>query len=269
MKSRFFTFCILISVFAVGAFAQVSMRPVRARMGRIILPERKKPSDEQKRLLQPNSADLSKYARFLKQPKTGIFRLIPDPDCEENPNLIRADRKCLEAIPESSYYSFREKEHTAKYLSDIRLKNDYIITDGILTQGFLVRLGDVRLDDISLETDGLDFMQNYSATAESNEAQEQFSQLARGVNSEDFLYRKIFPAAENTTYALRVVAFRGNLYQTFRGFKYDLLDGDKRIDLTVAFRVIRKNADGSLTLLWKELDRRDAPKFKFTKRKKG
>lgn len=271
MKSRLFTFCLFYTVLAGCIFAQVPLRPARAMRpaNRLFLPERKKPNGEQKKFLQPNAADLTKYSAFLRQPKTGIFRLLPDPGCEENANVIRADKKCLEAIPESSFYSFREKEHTARYLSDIRLKNDHLITDGILAQSFLVMLGDVKLEDVSLETDGLDFMRNYSVTPESTEARKQFLQMTQGVKSEDFLYRKVFPVIEDTTYALRVVAFRGNLYQTFRGYRYDLLDGDKRIDLTVAFRIIRKNADGSLTLLWKELNRSDAPKFKFTKSKKS
>lgn len=272
MKGRFFTFCVLVNLFAGLAFTQIFIPSNRSRnRGNVrFLPERKKPNKEQKKVLEPNQLDLTKYSRFLTQPNTGIFRLLPDPGCEENINVIRADQKCLEAIPQSSFYSFREREHTEQHLSDIRLTSDYLISDGMLSQSFLVRLGDVKLEDVSLETDGLDFMQNFSAIAESVKAREQFLQFARGVKSEDFLYRKIVFANENTTYALRAVAFRGNLYQMFRGFRYDLLDGDNRIDITVAFRIIRKNDDGSLTLLWKELNRRDSPKFKFEKKaKKG
>lgn len=269
MKSCFIAFCVLINLFAGASFAQILEPATRSmRRGNVrFLPARKKPNKEQKKLLEPNPLDLTKHSRFLNQPNTGIFRLLPDPGCDENVNVIRADRKCLESVPQSAFYSFREREHTVQPLSDIRLKNDHIISDGKLSQSFLVMLGDVKLEDVSLETDGLDFMQNYAAIAESEEARNQFVQLARGVKSEDFLYRKIVPVTENTTYALRAVAFRGSFYQTFRGLRYDLLDGDNRVDLTVAFRIIRKNEDGSLTLLWKELDRRDAPKFKFAKRK--
>lgn len=269
MKSCFITFCVLFNLFAAPAFAQILEPATRSmRRGNVkFLPARKKPNKEQKKLLEPNPLDLTKHSRFLNQPNTGIFRLLPDPGCDENVNVIRADRKCLEAIPQSAFYSFREKEHTVQHLSDVRLKNDHFISDGKLSQSFLVMLGDVRLEDVSLETDGLDYMQNFAAIAEGEEARNQFLQLLRGVKSEDFLYRKILPVSVNTTYALRAVAFRGSLYQTFRGMRYDILDGDNRIDITVAFRIIRKNDDGSLTLLWKELDRRDAPKFKFTKRK--
>lgn len=271
MKGCFFTFCVLVNLFAGFAFTQtsgISIRSMRGGNSRDI-PNAKKPNKEQKKVLEPNQSDLTKYSRFLDQPNTGIFRLLPDLKCEGNINIIRADKKCLEAIPQSSFYSFREREHTPQHLSDIRLVNDYLISDGMLSQSFLVKLGDVKLEDVSLETDGLNFMQNFSAIAESVEAREQFLNFARGVKSEDFVYRKMLPVNENTTYALRAVAFRANLYQTFRGFRYDMLGGDNRIDITVAFRVIRKNDDGSLTLLWKELDRRDAPKFKFAKRKKG
>jgi hypothetical protein len=267
---RLFIICILITISASQIFAQSPRRNSRSLTSgnRNIFPIRKKPNSRQKKKLQPDSADLTKYANFLSQPKTGIFRLFPDLGCEENPNVVKADKKCLEAIPESSFYSFREKEHTAKYLSDIRLKNNHFITDGILTNGFLVRLGDVALENISLSTEALNFMQNYSAQADGAEAQKQITQMSRGIKSEKFLYRKAFPAAENTAYALRVVAFRGSIYRTFRGYRYNLLEGDKRIDIMIAFRVVGKNEDGSVTLLWKELDRRDAPKFQFPKRKK-
>ncbi len=147
---RFFIICILITISASQIFAQSQRRSSRSLTSgnRHLFPIRKKPNSRQKKKIQPDSADLAKYANFLSQPKTGIFRLFPDLGCEENPNIVKADKKCLEAIPESSFYSFREKEHTAVYLSDIRLKNDHFITDGILTNGFLVRLGDVELDKI-------------------------------------------------------------------------------------------------------------------------
>ena len=258
-----------MTIFSSSIFAQMPRQSSRQmKIGsRVIFPIRKKPTRAQKRKLQPQSADLMRYAQFLSQPKTGIFRLFPDLGCEDNPNVIRADKKCLEAIPESSFYSFREKQHTANYLSDIRLQNNYLISDGLLAQGFLVVLGDVGLENVSLETEGISFMKTYSALTESAQVQKQFSQMRKGIKSGNFLYRKALPVSENMTYALRVVAYQGNIYQMFRGYRYDLLGGDKRIDLTVTFRIIGKTADGGITVLWKELDRRDAPKFQRVKKR--
>jgi hypothetical protein len=56
---------------------------------------------------------------------------------------------------------------------------------------------------------------------------------------------------------------------TFNGVSYNLLDGDKRVDVTLAFRVIRIGEDGSVTILWKELQRKEAPKLKYVRPEKG
>lgn len=269
MKFRFFIICGLIMIFLSQICAQPTRQTSRNMVSgrRFVFPIRKKPTREQKKQLQPKTEDLIKYARFLEQPKTGIFRLLPDLNCDENPLVIRADAKCLRAIPESSFYSFREKEHTPELLADIRLENNHLISDGVLAQGILVALGDVALEKVSLKSDGLDFLIKYSPHSSVAEAQKQFLEMVRGVKAGKYTYRKAFPAKENTTFALRIIAYRGNVFQTFRGYRYNLLEGDKRIDLTLAFRVIRKGTDGGVTLLWKELERKESPRITFPKRK--
>lgn len=269
MKFRFFIVCGLIMIFLSQICAQPSQQTSRNITGgrRFYFPIRKKPTREQKKQLQPKSEDLIKYARFLEQPGTGIFRLLPDLNCEANPMVIKADAKCLKAIPESSFYSFREKEYTPELLADIRLENNYLVSDGILAQGILVALDDVALEKVSLNSEELDFLTKYQPHSSVAEAQRQFAEMVRGVKAGKFTYRKAFPVKENMTFALRIIAYRGSVFQTFRGYRYNLLEGDKRIDLTLAFRVIRKGTDGGVTLLWKELQRKESPRIKFPKRK--
>jgi hypothetical protein len=235
------------------------------RGGNFIL--RTKPTREQKRRLQPNPQDLQKYAQFLDQSRTGIFRLMPDIGCTENINVIKADAACLNFIPESSYYSFREKEHTIEMLADIRLRNGFLISDGIMAQGFLVHLGEIELEKIAPQSAGVEFLSNYSPDTESAEAQKDYLLMMRGVKVGNYEYKKALPIIENGTYALRVIAYKGSVYRAFRGYRFDVLFGDKRIDLTIAFRVIRKEQDGGITLLWKELARREAPRLIFPKRR--
>lgn len=256
---------LLISVNYASAQLQRPSLTVIQRSGSFIL--RTRPNREQKRRLQPNPQDLAKYAPFLEQPRTGIFRLMPDIGCTENVNVIRADAVCLNYVPESSYYSFREKEHTIEMLADIRLRNGYLISDGILSQGILVQLGDVELEKLSPAAEGVEFLSDFAPQTQGAEAQKQYLQMMRGVKVGKYEYKKAHPSIENTTYALRVVAYRGNVFRSFRGYRFDILDGDKRIDLTLAFRVVRKDADGSITLLWKEIERRDAPRLQFPKRR--
>src|SRR5687767_12255141 len=123
MKFRFFIVCSLIMIFLSQICAQPP-RQISLMSGsgkRYGFPIRKKPTKEQKKQLSPSYEDLTRYARFLEQPDAGIFRLLPDLKCDENPLVVKADEECLRAIPESSFYSFREREHTPKFLSDIRL----------------------------------------------------------------------------------------------------------------------------------------------------
>ncbi len=233
---------------------------------RIFLPFRKKASKEQKRRLLPKNEDLLAHARLLEQENAGIFRLLPDLGCEDNSLVLKADETCLNAVPESSFYSFREKEYVPELLSDIRLKNNHLITNGLLAQGIIVQLGDIALEKIGVHSDGIKFLKDYVPPTGSKEIQKQYHQIARGIKADRYIYHKIVPALENTTYALRVVAYKGSVYQSFRGFRFNLLEGDDRADLMLAFRVVRKEQDGSLTLVWKELERREAPRLKFEKR---
>lgn len=273
MKVRMIAVCIILLIFPSMFAAQTpsvsTTRPSLTTIKRVgVFPIRQRPTKEQKKLLQPNPQDLQRYQSFLEQEKTGIFRLLPDLGCYENVNIIKADETCLNYIPDSSYYSFREREHTLEVLSDIRLKNGYLITDGILAQGILVNLGDAALEKITPESEGLAFLRSFVPQPSSVEAKNQYFQIINGIKAGNHEYRKSLPADKDTTYALRVVAYRGNIFRRFRGFVFDLLQGDKRIDLTIVFRVIRKEQDGSLTLVWKELERKDAPRIKFPKKQK-
>ena len=264
---RLFIISGLIMMFLSQICAQPA-RQISLMSGRHFgFPHRKKQSKEQKQRLLPNNEDLVKHAQFLEQPDAGIFRLLPDLNCDENPLVIRADEQCLRAIPDSSFYSFREREYTRELLSDIRLENNHLITNGIMAQGILVSLGDVSLENVSLKSEGLAFLNAYLPHSSATEAQKQFLEIAKGVSAGNYTYRKAFPVKVNTTFAMRIIAYRGSIYRTFRGYRYDLLEGDKRIDLTLAFRIIRKSADGGITLLWKELERKKSPRIEFGKKK--
>lgn len=267
MATRIIASFIVLLIFPGCLYAQLQ-RPsltVIQRAGSFFL--RARLTKEQKKRLQPDPSDLEKHERFLAAPRTGIFRLMPDIGCTENVNVIKADAVCLNYIPESSYYSFREKEHTIEILADLRLRNGFLITDGIFAQGMLVNLGEVELENIVSTSDGLKFMTSFSPNPLGSEAQKQFLLLMRGVKVGKYEYKKAVPMVENATYALRVVAYKGNIFRNLGSYRFDLLAGDKRMDLMLAFRVIRKESDGSITLLWKEIERREAPRLEFPKRK--
>ncbi len=259
----------LIAVLLLGgSVCAQSARPNLTTMPRTdLFPIRTKLTREQKERMQPDARDVGAFRSLLQEPRTGIARLHPDLGCYENARILKADEICRNAIPESSSYSFRERENTIEVLSDIRFKNGFFISDGILTQGFLTNLGDVDLGNVSLESDGIGFLREFEPMPEAPDAKDQYLTLVKGIKAGPYEYRKYQKAVVGSTYALRIVAYRGNVYRSYRGWKFDLLEGDKRIDLIVAFRVVRQSADGSMTIVWKELERRDSPRLKFTKRR--
>jgi hypothetical protein len=276
MKFRAFTLIFTISGFwllsASQSFAQMPQKAGRnsenaSYRSRTYFPFRKKASKEQKRRLLPRAEDEARYAQILAAPRTGIFRLLPDSGCEANTLVIKVDENCLNRIPESSFYSFRENEHAQEILSDIRLQNGHLISDGVLSQAILVNLGDIRLETVTTATKGLKFLNEYAPQSASKEAQKQFLQMKNGIEADGYQYKKTAPVVENATYALRVIAYKGNILRTYRGFVFDMLAGDKRIDLTLAFRVVRKDDDGGVTIIWRELARRESPRIKFEKGK--
>ena len=82
-----------------------------------------------------------------------------------------------------------------------------------------------------------------------------------GIENDGFFYCRNLEASENTTYVLRSIAYRGSYYRAIEGFVYDELDFDERRDVTVAFRIVRRDSE-SVTILWKILENQKSPAIK-------
>ncbi len=245
----------------------ISEYPVKVVKRESLHPLIVKPNREQRKMLEPDAAYRAEFAAFLQQPKTGLIKLFPDAGCEENARVLRADDNCQNSIPGGAFYSFRKREHSADVLADIRYKNNSFISDGVFSQGIFVALGNVPIETVSTASEGMRFLVEYKPESLSPEALKQFRNLTEGIKTSGYEYKNSVPALENTTYALRVIAYQGQILQSYRGYVFNLLAGDKRVDLTLAFRIVRREKDGSLTLLWKELERRPSPKVIFPKGK--
>ena len=108
------------------------------------------------------------------------------------------------------------------------------------------------------------------------EAKKQYAGIVNGIESDNFKYSNSVKVQENTSYALRLAAYKSDREPKIErksgkvkskdNFRYLSLKADKRIDLTVAFRVVRKEENGGITILWKEISRRNAPKLIIPKK---
>ena len=184
-------------------------------------------------LLSISDEDRKAYAEFLARPDTGLVRLLPR---EKWGNKLSLNGG-------GAYYSFERLTHDYGYGSDVQLEqNQFSVGFAGADFGFMVNLGDVPLENVSAETEAVQFMASFKAPSAEAEARASYRQFGGGDGhtAGPWTYRSRLPAVAGNTYALR-----SNNY------------GDS--DLLVAFRVARKDADGSVVLLWRLLEKYPKP----------
>lgn len=225
----------------------------------------RKPTGKELELVAPKREDLALYADFLRQPNTGLIKLIEDKGCDVNTNVVVATADCLAyTMPGAgASYSFRTKNYRISRLSDITLTQGGFQAMGILLHGVFVKIGEVPLEQVNLQTKGVDFLVSLQSETDFQKALELDRKLIKGVENDGFLYRRSVEAVDGKTYVLRSIAYRGEYKRAAQGVIYNELDFDKRADVIVAFRIVRRESDGSLTLLWKQLEKQNAPKTKL------
>ena len=219
------------------------------------------PTRKELKVLSPDGEDQVKYAEFLRQSDTGLIKLAADVGCDDGKLVVVATPRCFKyLIPGAgSAYSFRTENYRLRRLADIVYTADSFQAMGVLLNGIFVELGDVPLEKVNLQTRGLKFLTNLEPTAD--KFQELERQLSKGIDFDGFQYRRSVRAAENTTYVLRSIAYRGFSLRNAEGIFFDEFDFDKRLDVIVAFRLVSKDADGNVTILWKKLLQKNSPKL--------
>lgn len=232
-----------------------------------IYPLYRDPTREELQSVAPDAETEKAFAGFLGQKHTGLIRLIPDKNCGDAAKIVNAAPECAKyTMPGGgASFSFRTGTYRIRHLSDLNYTGKSFRAFGTLAHGIFVNLGDVPLDKIDLKSDGVNFLANFKAAADFKEAGEIAVRLDAGIKDGNYTYKNLLPVAENTTYAVRSIAYQGTVPRTIQRVSYNEMEVDKRKDVIVVFRVVRRDADGSVTLLWKELSNKNAPKLKENK----
>jgi hypothetical protein len=182
-------------------------------------------------LLAPSGEDRKAYADFLAQQGTGLVRLLP---------REKWDGK-LSMRGGGAYYSFASRTHEYGNGSDLELSQDsFSVGFAGANFGFMLNLGDAPLETLSDETEAVRFMALYQTPLPLPDARKAQRQFADGAQTGQWTYKDRQPVVVGSTYVLRSVNYDSS-------------------DVLVAFRVVRKDTDGSVVLLWKLLKKYPKP----------
>lgn len=215
------------------------------------------------RLLAPSDNYQKEFADVLKQKDTGLIKMVKDFGCDElsEQSSDKTICKTFSMPGGGSAYSFRRKDYQFWKMSDIVYDGKVLFAVGELSQGFLVNIGKVGLERITRKTKGANFIFSFSPKQTVEGILEQNRQFINGVEFDGFLYKKYLPLVEGETYLLRSIAYQGNVFREYNGFIFNELDFDNRQDVIVAFSVLEKDFNGTLTILWKIIQTKKSPKL--------
>lgn len=192
-----------------------------------------------------------RYAGFLKNKKTTLARLYIDKGCDKGKTVtVQELERCAAVVPVKgggSFYSFRYGMNSLDIRDwwDIHFVNDVFAVGNGTVQSIIVELGDIDLRDAA-KSKALKYLRKYDMKDRLAEIKEQNTALKKGINQNGFIYSNIAPVKLDQTYAVRSVAY---LYKERPLSVYNYTG----VDITVVFKVVGQEKDGSLILLWKEL----------------
>ncbi len=221
------------------------------------------------RLLTPQPEDLKKYKAFLDLDRTGIFKLFPQSICDES-RVFRAGGECANSVPGGSRYSFRAGSKTP----DLHYVNEMLVAKGFFANHLIANIGDVGIESLLTDDKYLRPLAAFVPSTDFEGARSQSADIEGELVLEGIKYSDRVSISLDTTYLLRTIAYKnGNnlqrrLDRATKGVNdpvwgFEKLQTDHRLDLTVAFRIIRKDEYGNLTIIWKEMSRKKPPVITF------
>jgi hypothetical protein len=239
MKKIYFATGSMI-VLVLSAFSALAQTQSRDDVIKDIEAKRAELAVLEQKVLAVADSDRSEFAGFLSQPKTGIIRLLPRETYDGNA------KRALAIRGGGAYYSFVRKTHEYGYGSDIELAQENLsVGFAGADYGLLLNLGDVSLDQVANDHVATRALLDYTPPVREAEVRAEFRKLWQGIELSGFTFKGRIPAKVSNTYLLRSISMDTS-------------------DTLVVFRVVRKDTDGSLILVYKVLKTFPKPKMERT-----
>ena len=229
---------IALSILGTNAFAQSR---TREDVLNEIASKRAELQTLEKQFLSPSKEDRAAYAEFLRQPDTGLIRLLPREVYESE--VYNQNRKTISMRGGGSYYSFTRLTHEYGYGSDIGLEQGFLrVGFAGVDYGMLTNLGEVPLESIVMELPSVNFLAEYTVPTAEPQARLEQRRFMNGATIDNVVYKGRLPVVVGNTYLLRSIGFDTS-------------------DVIVALRVVRKDDDGSVIIAWKLLKKYPKPQL--------
>jgi len=230
-------FSVAINTCAISTFAQSESRDDILRKITATRAELESKKSEltalEDKFLAASDEDVAAYAEFLQQPDSGITRLLPR-ETFDNKNTLTTRGG-------GAYYSFTRRTHEYGLGTQVGLEQDTLGTSFYgADYGMLARLGNVPLNTLNLDNPAAKFLASYEAVSEEPQARSEYGRFSNGVRVDDVLYKTHQQAIVNNTYVLRAIHYSDS-------------------DVLVAFRIVRKELDDSVIILWRVLKKYPKP----------
>lgn len=216
--------------------------------------------------LAKSEADLKLYTNSLASGSIRSLRLIPYSRCTND----KSSDLTLSPICGTnediggggSFFSFRTNEYSPLVYSDIALEGSEFFAYGSYSTSFFSDLGEIPFESVGMDHDlvkkvsGIKYLDSrgefYKLTVT-----DRFSVRSYGAE-----FRNYADVIVGHTYIIRSIAYNAGIVEVFSPMSINFGTGqDKRLDQIVVFKVLAREVDGSLTLVWKRLSSTKAPKL--------
>ena len=220
----------------LSALSVCAQTQSREDLAKAIAAKRAELSKLETAFLAPPEEDRARYAEFLRQPDTGLFRLMT----RESSNG-QESRMAVTIRGGGAFYSFKDRTNEYVNSSAISLEQGEFTTMMAGTNySLLANIGDVPLESVSLETSAAQVLAQHIPAEDEPHARIEQRKSQHGATIGGITYKERQPVKINSTYVLRSVNYSSS-------------------DTLVAFRVVRIDDDDSAIILWKLLKKYPTP----------
>lgn len=216
--------------------------------------------------LAKSEADLSSYAKGIDSNSINVLRLVPYSACVREKVVASSFTLICRSLEDDggggSSYSFRTKQYSPLVYSDIVVENGEFFAYGSYATTFFLDVGNIAFESVEIDHSAVMQAKCIKYLTSIKEYRSLTLTDRMSVSACGTEFRNYVPVEVGHTYIIRSIAYKAGLSNVYSPLELNFgIAGDKRTDSLVVIKVLTREKDESLTLVWKRLTTTDAPKL--------